>query len=174
MKKRGVSAIIGYILLVVGAIAMGGIIYNWMSSYVPEEGVKCDDGVSVYVDAEYVDYKLTLTIKNNGRFNIAGVYIKATNDSVSDIATIDLTTFNPDARGVHYLEDSVLGQNLFSPGAEGIFEKTLDEAFEIENDFDRNGPFYIEVVPMMYKAQENKWQTAICGDAGIKQEIVLA
>lgn len=95
-KKRGVSPLISYILLIVVGITMGLVIYGWLKTYVPAEITKCDQDVSLQV----INYNYNCTtkifmleIKNNGRFNVGGYLIRATNDSNQDIANVLLNRY---------------------------------------------------------------------------------
>ena len=70
--KKGVSLMIGYVLLITLAIVMGIVAYNWMKTYLPREPTQCPDGASIFIKEAAFDEgtsQLTLTIKNNGRFN---------------------------------------------------------------------------------------------------------
>jgi hypothetical protein len=50
LNKKGISVMIGYVLLVSAAIIMGAITYNWMKIYVPtNEDLKCPDGISIAI-----------------------------------------------------------------------------------------------------------------------------
>jgi hypothetical protein len=94
-KKRGVSVIIGYLLLVSFAIILSGMIYIWMKTYIPTETAECPSGVSIYIKEANCSYNgsnyiLELTLKNNGRFNISGYYIHASNNSSQKIAITDI------------------------------------------------------------------------------------
>ena len=96
MNKKGISIIIGYVLLVTFAIILGGILYQWLKTYVPKDILKCPDGVSVFIEKvsciNIADkLELNLTLKNNGRFAIAGYFIHATDDPSQELATIDLS-----------------------------------------------------------------------------------
>ena len=76
--KRGVSIMIGYILLITFVIAISIFVYQWLKTYVPKEGLECPDGVSIYISKANInpnEGKLTLTLKNTGRFDINGVFV---------------------------------------------------------------------------------------------------
>ena len=73
--KKAVSVLIGYVLLVVFAVILAAIVYQWLRTYVPTESLNCPDGASIFIsDANYCENALSLTIKNNGRFDLAGYY----------------------------------------------------------------------------------------------------
>ena len=96
LNKKGVSVIIGYVLLISLAVVMGGVMYAWMKSYVPKDNFDCPDGTSMYIRNYFYDCTtktLNLTLWNNGRFDIAGYYIRAANSSTLGLATINLFTY---------------------------------------------------------------------------------
>ena len=164
-NKKSVSPMIAYILLVVGAIAMGGLVYQWMKSYVPADEVKCDDGVSVLIESAICTedggiYNLDLKIKNNGRFSIAGVYIKATKDMEAKIATENLVL-----EGNVYFHPQSVKSNSFSTG------KYLGNSFPITSKINKAG-FYVEVTPMQYKVVNNKNTEAFCGSAQVRSLVM--
>ena len=47
--KKGVSIIIGYVILIAVAITMSFLVYAWMKSYVPKEELKCPDDVFIRI-----------------------------------------------------------------------------------------------------------------------------
>jgi hypothetical protein len=91
-NKRGISIIIGYVLLIVFAIIIGVVVYEWMKTYVPKEDLKCPDEISIFLkDYECTPQYLKLNLTNNGRFNIGGYLIYAKNYSQPGIAYIDIS-----------------------------------------------------------------------------------
>lgn len=91
--KRGISVIIGYVLLISIAVIMSAVVYAWMKSYVPVENAECSDGVSVLFDTtECSEGKLIVRIENNGLFNVDGMFLRASLKPIQEIATFDLTS----------------------------------------------------------------------------------
>ena len=87
--KKAVSVLIGYVLLVVFAVILAAIVYQWLRTYVPTEGLNCPDGTSIFIsETSYCDNQLNLTLKNNGRFDVSGYFLHASNSSGEDIGTI--------------------------------------------------------------------------------------
>lgn len=80
-NKKGLSEIIGYVLLIVFAISMSVLVYAWLRASTPKAEVACPDAVSIELtsydsvhgrtDGEY----LYLNITNRGLFGINGVSI---------------------------------------------------------------------------------------------------
>src|SRR3989339_653843 len=65
-NKRGISIMIGYILLVTGAIVMGSIVYQWMKTYVPADSLTCPEGISIYLsEFECSGTSLNITLNIN-------------------------------------------------------------------------------------------------------------
>jgi len=96
MKKKGVSVIIEYVLLVVITIVMAALVYAWMQTYVPRSVPECPNGVSLMVDQiNCAGGNLSLTLKNNGQFNVDGFFIKASLAPNEKIATYDLAKKEP-------------------------------------------------------------------------------
>ncbi len=87
-NKRGISIMIGYVLLISIAIALSVIVFNWMRWYVGggEEQKDCPDGVSLVIwDYSCSGDELNITLKNKGLFNIDGYVLR-----VSDVEDAEL------------------------------------------------------------------------------------
>ena len=167
--KKGISIMIGYVLLVTAAIVMGVIAYQWIRSYVPSEGLSCPDDVSVFVSDYWCDpnnVTLNLTFKNNGKFSIAGVFVHVANDPGIEIGSINVGSTV--SRGgvsagnaVVFLSESA---NSMLPGD----EKT------ISLDMYKMGPdkvYLVTVTPARYQEVEGKLRFVNCGDAKIRERI---
>lgn len=174
MDKKGISIIIGYVLLVTFAIMMSVFVYQWIKGYIPTETLECPDGVSIFIK-EY-NYnclsgseKLTITLKNNGLFNTAGYFIHATNDSGQTLATIDLsgyTKLGEDKGGTVLL--SQRGENSFEPNDEPI-----TNIFNL-NDSGIGQIYSIEIIPVRFQKVDNKMRFVSCGGSRVKEEITCA
>ena len=42
---------IGYILLITFAIVIAVVVFQWLKTYVPKEGIACPDEVSIYISS---------------------------------------------------------------------------------------------------------------------------
>src|SRR3989344_4241665 len=94
--KKGLSIMIGYVLLIVIAIVMSVVVYQWIKTYVPKDAPQCPDGVAIFAkDIKYIceDDTLKITMRNNGRFDVAGYYLRATKTAEQELATEDLSDF---------------------------------------------------------------------------------
>jgi len=167
-SKKAVSVIVGYVLLISFAIVIGVIVYQWMKTYVPKEDINCPDGTSLFIERyEYTPELLTLYIKNNGKFNIGGYFIYATDDPDEQLATIDMTQRNIEigSRLIPYgiKFGPLTPRNAFDPN---------EEEREVYNITDMNGEIYsIEIVPIRWQVEKNKIKVVSCKDAKIREII---
>ena len=169
LHKKGVSVMIGYVLLVSLAVFMGGILYVWMKSYIPNNPLECPEGTSIIIKSyQCTPGSLNLTLGNNGRFDIAGYHIKATNSINQTIATIDLVPYLLNIGNVfkYAVHQAVLmgtgNSNSFTPGE------------EITNSFDilSVGQIYLlEITPVRWQDENNRLRFVSCGNLGNKQEV---
>jgi len=163
-NKRGVSEMIGYVLLIVGAIVMAGLVYGWMRSYVPRETVECPDGVSVFIKEasctlENSKYILNLSLENRGRFNVEGYFIKATDNVSQTIATVDIS--------------SNLSSGANANAGMVIFAATLEPGKDARTAiYDLTEQIYsIEILPLMYEVIDGKNKLVTCGNAKVKEKV---
>ncbi|MFH1325153.1 MAG: hypothetical protein ABIH49_00085 [archaeon] len=161
--KRGISIMIGYVLLISISIVLSIIVYQWIKTYVPTEPVKCADGVSISVsDISCVGNELSITIKNNGRFGVAGYFIYGADDSEQETASIDLSPYTPfgeDKGSVIYLG----GENSLSPGLE-----SEPDVFDVSSI---GTIYFVEITPNRYETHNNRERFVVCGEAKIKQTV---
>lgn len=158
---------IGYILLISMAVAISIFVYGWLKTYVPNDLAECPDGTSISIKEVNClgmgeNYTLNLTLKNNGRFNIAGYFIHATNESDQELATLDLSS--KFIRG-----GTVLGSSI-------LFEEGDTNAMipnqEKEIIFEFNSQIYsLEILPIRFQDMENKKRLISCGDAKVREVI---
>jgi len=171
-NKKGVSVMIGYILLVVFALSVSVGIYSWLRSYVPGEGLGCPDGVSLYLKSAIYNAganELTIEIVNNGRFSVAGYFIHMTDDVDAEVPTVDLSDELKDSGvGAQKLGGSVFilsgdGDNSFSPGSEStqVFDTT-----------DTGRPYLVRITPTRQQNVDERQRFVGCGEARTEQVII--
>lgn len=172
-NRKGVSIMVGYVLLVVFAIILSLIAYQWIKTYVPSESLQCpSSGVSVSIKALYYDCEggnnnLYLNVKNSGRFSILGYFAHAANVSEQEVATIDLSQyFNETLSGGQRFGNSIAfisaEENLFKPG---------DEKVAIFNLTDVGVLTSIQIIPTRMQEIDNKNRFISCGNEIVKQDI---
>jgi len=159
-SKKAISIMIGYVLLITFAIIISAIVYQWIKTYVPREALDCPDGVSIFVDEITCQAGiLNLTLKNNGRFSIAGYFIHATNTSEQELATIDLSKYI--SGGGSSRSNSVIftwNENSMDPNEE---RKSIFYLLTNINS--------VEIIPVRFQVQDNKKRFVSCGNAKIKE-----
>ena len=172
-SKKGVSVIIGYVLLVSLAIIMGLLVYNYLKTFVPKDGAECSEGVSIYLKEYYCDSNyLNITLKNNGRFDVSAYFIHASNSSEQKIATINLAEnlIHGDVNGIvesqgmlHITYTNPKFINEFESGEEIITQFNLSSL---------NGLNSIEITPVRYQKIEHRLRAVSCGQAKIKETLI--
>lgn len=179
VNKKGVSVIIGYVLLVVFAIIISAVVYNWLKTYIPGQTIECSDGVSILIkDAKFdqFDSNLNLTLVNNGRFNIAGYIIDAKNSSEEELATIDLTGYlNESYGGVSgaTYAGAVLFSIIDSEDLDNPFEagKETSHIFDIPEEIGNLEK--IRVIPIRFEEIKGKLRFVVCGGARVEQALTI-
>lgn len=167
-SKKGVSVLIGYVLLVVFAIVLSVVVYAWLKTYVPGDTLSCPDSISVFIkEASFNETTsiLKLILINNGRFDIAGYFIRATNSSNQNQAIIDISSYLDTNYGGEVVGNSVLfssvGGNVLKPGN----QKT--SIFNISSEIGK--PYSIRIIPVRYQTEDNRERFVSCGDSGVLQ-----
>jgi len=165
MNKKAVSIMIGYILLVTAVVIMGVLVAQWIKSYVPGKSLECPDDTSAFIKNYSCDSsELQITLKNNGKFNLAGYFIRVTDSPEQELATIDLSS--------RILEGGVKEGNsiLFEEGE----ENTLGPNSETTQKFDLTeiSPIYlVEITPVRYQEEDNKIRFVNCGNAKVRENV---
>lgn len=165
-NKRGVSELVSYVLLIVFVLAMAIVAYQWLKTYVPKDTLTCPDGVSIFVKEGYFNSttsKLTLTVNNNGRYDLAGFFIHATNSSNQEEPKLDLSIFlnaTESPQAINHINSVIfvgIGQNMFKINEE------RSVVFNIPASIGNISK--IRVTPVRFQDQDNKLKFASCGDA---------
>jgi len=107
---------------------------------------------------------LQITLKNNGKFNLTGYFIRATNSPEQELATIDLSSKLLDG-GVK-VGNSILfkegNENTLGPNSETMQRFNLTEIDSI---------YSIEIIPIRYQKEDNKIRLVSCGNAKVREMI---
>jgi len=161
-NKKAISVMIGYVLLISAAIFMSAIVYAWLKTYVPKAALECPDTTSIFMKNYLYDgNELQITLKNNGKFNLAGYFIRATNSPEQELATIDLSSklFDGGVKVDNFILFKEGNENILGPNQETIQKFNVTEI----------GPIYsIEIIPTRYQEQDNKMRFVSCGNAKIR------
>lgn len=137
LNKKAISEIISYVLLVVLAVGLATATYFWLleqTNVIPED--ICPEGVSITVE-NYTcsDGKIDLTLKNSGRFNVAGVRIKKINNTE--------TNFEYDLKTVLNTDNNPLNVTNITKIENIVYEGTLEKIRIYPYVLDNSGKSYI-------------------------------
>jgi hypothetical protein len=166
-KKKGVSSIIGYVLLISFILLLAVLVYFLLRTYVDPVGdLKCPDETSIVIKSYQCNStELDLTLKNDGNFDIGGYFILATTSPEQEIATLDLSrnitssTSKLSPRGVKFGEIGG-SENSLKPNQD---EKDIYHLTGFE-------PIYsIEITPLRWQEEDNQKLLVTCTDAKIKK-----
>jgi len=161
--KRAVSIMIGYILLITFAVVIAGVVFQWLKTYVPKEGIDCPSDVSLYI----LDYdpdtpgELSLTLRNNGKFSVGGIFIYYSTDESQEIATNDLSE-KIDSGGI-FINPGIRFDLEFKPG-----DSDKKITFDISSITD-DKIYAIEMTPIRWQEEKNKKLLVSCTNAKTKK-----
>lgn len=151
-RKKGLSVIVGYVLLIVITIVMASIVYQWIKTYLPKEQIDCPEDVSISISKidcqkDASNIFLDIGLRNNGRFDINGYFIRSSEDVTAELAKIDLSQYiDPDSGTSQNLISSVRfkGNYVLEPNSE------IEDSFEIllSNVSDIK---FIEIIPIRFQ-----------------------
>ena len=172
-NKRGVSEIIGYILMIAIVVVISIFVYGWLKTYVPQESLTCPDGISVSLPAVVYNCTsngLNFSLSNEGTFSIAGYFIHATNDSTQQIASLDLSRYyrgppgNPTGTSIMFSYYNVLDPgkakdaNYNSYNLSSLYRSPGIAAGTLKA---------LEIIPIRYVDYNGKSRTTSCSSAKV-------
>lgn len=154
---------IGYVLLVSFAVIISVIVYQWIKTYVPRDSFNCPDETSLYIKDYFYNCSLdvlSITLSNNGKFDIGGYYIHATNSTNQSLATMDLSRFYSGHKIGNIVKFTPIADNGFKPND----EKT--DFFNLTSQI-----YSVRITPVRWQVHENKKEIVSCGNSIIKESI---
>ena len=93
--KKGISIMIGYVLLISISLIIAVLVFNWAKTLVPKPELSCPEGASLVVnDLKCVNGELKLELYNNGKRRIDDIYFKGKTNQNRQIANLDLSDPN--------------------------------------------------------------------------------
>ena len=148
MKKKGLSEIVGYVLLIVIAISLSLLVYAWLKNQVPKEEKSCPENLALSIQSYECGNSLKITIKNNGLFDINGFLARYA-----------------------VKEDGLAGNDLMGitpVSATGRIFKILNSSEVFVEEFEYDAAILeIEITPI--KLVEGKM--TICSNSAVRQKI---
>lgn len=153
MNKRAISEMISYVILIAMAVGLSIGVFIWLKDVINvSPKIDCKDGTSLRLDdVACTSNIITITVKNNGNFNIDGFIIQAS-ENINQIPTKKLVSiYGVNAPG-YYEFDSPL--------------KPSDNPMEV--GFAKEGP--VELIQIQPYIKNEKGKIVICEQAVIKQD----
>ncbi len=154
MNKKGVSILIGYVLLIVIAISLSMLVYSWLRGQVPKESEECPDGISLILEnyeCNSSEKTIELTLKNRGRFDLSGFILKGSKET-EGLATCNIYTAER-----YTAERVVFPDNVLRPGEKHTQEFNYENCIKVEK---------IEIIPIYSQPKP-----LLCNKAIITQKI---
>lgn len=153
-NKKGISVMVGYVLLIIIAVALAAGVFTFLRTFIPKEKPECPEEIHLVIQ-DYVcsSGALNLTFSNKGLFTVDGVYVRAGLQEKKVRTPLN----DPDAQGEErdkFYIDLVPGNKT---------TRTY-----VSNQFITPGEYIVEVEPGVY-SEEGPW--AICERALVIQTI---
>ena len=114
-NRKGVSNVIGYVLLISISVGLSVLVFNWLKFYVDDDDSRgCPDGVNLVIqnytcvsgDSSIIE----LTLKNKGLFSIDGFVVRVNNRTGAKIGAY---TLNESKTEIPPGEEVYINYNLF-------------------------------------------------------------
>ncbi len=78
LDKKGVSLMVGYVLLIVIALALATMVFAYLKIYLPKDEPECYKEISISIDSVVCsEGKIKVNVTNRGLFSIDGLVIRA-------------------------------------------------------------------------------------------------
>ena len=176
LDRKGVSLMIGYVLLVIIAIGLSIAVFAFLKLYVPPSSPECPEDVKLTID-DYScegtnsvnEYQVSVTLTNRGLFKVYGVYIR-----MGDPNRIYKQLINEASDGtwsdVPFVVNGVAGLN---PGVSTIKGDSANQQYIYDGNADdfMSGIRTIEIEPI-YLGEEDDSQAAVCENAIVRKTII--
>ena len=153
-SNKGVSIMVGYVILIVIAISLSVAVFAFLKLYLPSEKPKCSEDIVLTIEsASCVDhtgngnYNIEIELMNRGFFNVDGAYIRA-----GEVGRIYKTLLNEDPSALFIGEEG----GILAPE-----KKWKNDFVTMTYKADPTKPQEIEVEPLIFI--ENK--PALCEKA---------
>jgi len=165
-QKKGISVIVGYVLLITISLSLSFLVYEWMKRQTPKSTTECPETLSmIFQDysCDTTNNVLNLTLKNNGLYDIQGAIIKVSNSTLPPIYPLELIGSSPSGK-----VKNISGNNI-----EYIFTSSLsassNEQVIISFSYSKyNEIKKISIIPLY----DNGKEKLICSNQEIQQILI--
>lgn len=157
-NKKGVSEIVSYTLLIIIAVALSVLVYNFILGYIPKgEVAECPEGTSIIIAAVNCTQNTALVniselkLINKGLWNITSVYLR--------VGKVGTRVKSSIGSSVPYLFVPPL-----APGATVLLKSIIVDSTIITQDLDK---YELEAQPAIFSEETKK--RIVCKNAVITQ-----
>jgi len=164
-NKKGISAIIGYVLLILLAVSLSGGVYAWLKAKIPKATEKCPEDVSLEIislDVNEMRGNISMDLRNRGLFSINGISVRLREGlkscQVRSIACANCTRFMTGQDQVMFIQK--LGPQEIREVAVGYFIGTYG-----------CDPTEVEIVPLRVVGEGTEAVVSICENAIFKEKL---
>ncbi len=171
-KKKGVSAILGYVLMVTFTVVLGLVVYGVLKTYAPQQQIDCPQETSLLVTGYNYDCDnkiLSIDITNDGKFSIGGYFIYATDSPDKDLATLDLSSLNMEENKI--LKPSGVIFGTFADEERNSLAPNSVESDDYNLTTLNKQVYKIEIVPLRWETRNRRMMVVSCKNADTKKVI---
>ena len=174
MNKKGISIVIGYVLLIGVSIIMSILVYQWLKTYVPTEELKCPEGTSIFIKETVYDCNsktLKITLQNNGKFSLAGYFIHvSTNLDTESLATIDLAS-KLSTGGIRFGKSIIYQDNIneLTPNSPNNVKTSSFNVFDYGISLTE-----VEIIPTRFQEEDEKNRYISCSEGKVRETLKCA
>jgi hypothetical protein len=169
-QKKGLSVMVGYVLLIVFSVFLGVITFTVLKTLIPQKNLECHDATSIMIESYTYDCNtnlLTLNIANNGRFKVGGYFIYGSSTGVRQ-RDVELSALNTDNRSLL----SPLGVKFGNPVAKNSLKPNQVEIDTYDLTELNQDLTYIELQAIVWDVGEDRKMKIIqCSDAIVRKDI---
>jgi hypothetical protein len=168
-QKKGLSAMVGYVLLVVFSVFLGVITYTLLRTIVPQKPLECHDATSLMIEGYTYDCNtniLTLNIENNGRINVGGYFIYGSSNGMRQ-RDVELSALNMDDKSLL----SPLGVKFGNPIVKNSLKPNQVEIETYDLTELNQDLTYLELQPIIWGTEDRKMKLIQCSDAIVRKDI---
>lgn len=160
-NKKGLSEVVGYVLLIGVAVSLSVIVYYWINSNLPKNTNDCPE-ISIIISnyqCKAASKEINITLQNKGLFDIDGFILKASNDSSAPTKSLK-----------YYNGTAMQSSSLVLFDTE--LDVTLNPSEKFIKVFNYSDPNIniltkIQIIPFKFY----KGETLLCGKAEITQNV---
>jgi hypothetical protein len=160
--NKGVSDVIGYVLLIALALGISGAVYSFLKFYVPKDVPQCPSDVNLIIsNISCSAGKISITLSNRGLFSVDGAYLKigAAGEQAKD--TLNCPSASASSCKLYFAQ---YDPKVYSGGLKPGERWSSDYSYALLGDKE------LEIEPLVFVGGSNYTQ-AICTNSIVTQTV---